>query len=271
MQDYTTMLPKEARLLFRNGLVKPTTGMCYGYMQISMKAIPKKYAFDYLLFCIRNPLAEPVLEVLEPGVYETKLLADKADVRTDIPRYRVFENGKLKEVVTDITSYWRDDLVTFLIGGSITFEGSLIKAGIPMRHVEENVVLPMYVTNIMANPAGPFWGGLGVSMRPVKRSLVPRAVEITAKVPRAHGAPLWIGDPKQIGIADINKPDYGNRVTIKENEVPVFWNCGLTGLIAAQNAKIDFMLSIDPGHVFIGDIREEHSVYLNTPGFLAGF
>jgi uncharacterized protein YcsI (UPF0317 family) len=271
MTDYSKMLPKEARLLFRNGLVRPTSGMCYGYMQISMKAVPRKYAFDFLLYCVRNPVAEPVLEVLEPGVYETKILADRADLRTDLPRYRVFENGRVKEVVTDIKSYWRDDLVTFLMGGSITFEGSLIKAGIPMRHIEENVAVPMYVTNIMTNPAGPFWGGLAVSMRPIRRKLLPRAVEITAKVPRAHGAPVWIGDPKGIGIADINKPDFGGKVTIKDDEVPVFWACGITTFIAAQNAEIEFMLAQDPGYVFIGDIPEEQSVYINTPGFNPNF
>jgi uncharacterized protein YcsI (UPF0317 family) len=269
--DYRNMLPKEARLLFRQGLVRPTSGMCYGYMQISMKAVPRKYAFDFLLFCQRNPVPEPVLEVLEPGAYETKILADKADVRTDIPRYRIFENGEVKDVVTDIISYWRDDLVTFLMGGSITFEGSLIKAGIPMRHVEQNVRVPMYITNIMTNPAGPFWGGVVVSMRPIRRSKLPRAVEITTKIPNAHGAPIWIGDPIKIGILDIDKPDFGDPVTIREDEVPVFWACGNTSLVAAQNAKIEFMLTHDPGLVFIGDIREEDAAYLNTPGFIAGF
>ena len=271
MVDYGSMLPKEARLLFRKGMVRTTSGMCHGYMQGSMKAVPKKYAFDFLLFCQRNPVAEPVLEVLEPGVYETKIFADKADVRTDLPRYRVYENGKVKEIVTDITPYWRDDLVTFIMGGSVTWEGSLIKAGIPMRHIEENVVCPLFITNIMTNPAGLFWGGVGVSMRPIKRSKLPRAIEITSKLPTAHGAPIWIGNPKEIGIKDVNKPDFGDPVTIKEDEVPVFWACGITTIIAAENAKIEFMLCQDPCYVFISDVREEHLPYLNTPGYIAGF
>ena len=211
MTDYGSMLPREARLLFRDGLDRPSSGMCYGYLQASMKAIPKKYAFDFLLFCQRNPLPAPVLEVLEPGVYQTSILADKADIRTDIPRYNVFENGKLKETVTDIKSYWRDDLVTFIMGGSITFEGSLMKAGIPVRHIEENVAVPMYLTNIMTTPAGPFQGGVVVSMRPIRGNNVARAAEITSKLRYAHGAPIWVGNPKEIGIKDIHKPDWGNQ------------------------------------------------------------
>jgi uncharacterized protein YcsI (UPF0317 family) len=246
--------------------------MCYGYLQGNMMAVPKKYSFEFLLFCQRNPVPEPVLEILEPGIYETKILADKADIRTDIPSYRVYENGKVKEIVTEITSYWRNDLVTFLIGGSITFESSLIKVGIPIRHVEENVAVPMYITNIMTNPSGPFCGGVVASMRPIKRSMLPRAVEITAKVPNAHGAPIWIGDPEGIGITDINKPEFGDPVTIKKDEVPVFWACGVTAFVAAQNAKIDFMLTHNPGYVFISDVREENLVYVNTPLFInAGF
>jgi uncharacterized protein YcsI (UPF0317 family) len=271
MTNFSTMHPKEARLLFRNGLARPSSGMCYGYLQASLKSIPKKYAFDFLLFCQRNPVPEPVLEVLEPGIYETRILADKADVRTDLPRYRVFENGKVKDIVTDVKSYWRDDLVTFIMGGSITFEGSLVKAGIPMRHIDENVAVPMYITNIMTNPAGPFFGGVGVSMRPIKRNKLPRAVAVTAKVPNAHGSPIWIGNPEEIGIKDINKPDFGHAVTIEEDDVPVFWGCGVTSIIAAQNAKIDFMITQDPGYVFIADVREEQLDYINTPGFIAGF
>jgi len=222
-----------------------------------MKAIPQKYAFDFLLFCQRNPVPEPVLEVLEPGAYETRILADKADIRTDIPRYNVYEHGKLKEIVIDVKSYWRDDLVTFLMGGSITFEGSLIKAGIPMRHIEEKVAVSMYVTNIMTNPSGPFWGGVVVSKRPIKRSKLARGVEITAKLPNAHGAPIWIGDPKEIGIKDIHKPDFGDPVSIKEDEIPVFWACGVTPQAVAMASKPEIMITHSAGHMFISDIRDE--------------
>ena len=263
--NYGALSPKEARLLFRQGLVRPTSGMCYGYLQLSMKMLPQQYAFDFLLFCQRNPVPEPVLEVLEPGVYETRVLADKADVRTDCPHYRVWKHGKVVQQVNDVKDHWRDDLVTFFIGGSITFEGTLMRAGIPMRHVEEDVPIPIYITNVMTNPAGPFWGPIAVTMRPIQRNMLARAVEVTSRIPNAHGSPMWIGDPAGIGIADINKPDFGKGVTIKPGEVPVFWACGVTANLVMQNAKLDYLLTQEPGHVFISDIREEDAGFINTP------
>ncbi len=263
--DYGSLSPREARLLFRQGLVRQTSGMCYGYLQLSMKMIPQRYAFDFLLFCQRNPAPQPVVEVLEAGVYEPKLLATGADVRTDCPRYRVWKHGKVTATVNDITPYWRDDMVTFFVGGSFTFERTLMQAGIPMRHNEENVPIPIYVTNVMTNPAGPFWGPIAVTMRPIRRSMLPRAVEVTSRIPNAHGAPMWIGDPQGIGIADIDQPDFGKRVTIKPDEVPVFWACGVTANMAIQNANLDFVLTQEPNHVFISDIREEDAGFLNLP------
>jgi uncharacterized protein YcsI (UPF0317 family) len=266
VRDLENLTPREVRSLFRAGeLVRPTSGLCPGYLQVSMKALPQKYAFDFLLYCQRNPVPEPVLEVLEPGCYLTKILADEADVRTDIPRYRVFHDGKVKDIVTNVIDYWRDDLVTFLMGGSITFEGSLLKAGIPVRHIEEGVRVPMYITNLMTHPAGPFYGGVVVSMRPIPGPLLVKAVQITSKVPLAHGAPIWIGDPAAIGIRDVHKPDFGDPVTIRKGEVPVFWACGNTSLVAAENARVEFMITHDPGLVFISDIPEDQTAYLNTP------
>jgi uncharacterized protein YcsI (UPF0317 family) len=263
--DYGSISPKEARHLFRRGFVRQTSGMCYGYLQLSMKMIPKQYAFDFLLFCQRNPVPQPVVEVLEAGVYEPRLLATGADVRVDCPRYRVWNHGKVTATVNEITQYWRDDLVTFFVGGSFTFERTLMKAGIPMRHNEENVPIPIYVTNVMTNPAGPFSGPIAVTMRPIKRSMLPRAVEVTSRIPNAHGAPMWIGDPQGIGIVDIDKPDFGKRVTIRPDEVPVFWACGVTANMAIQNANLDFVLTQEPNHVFISDIREEDAGFLNMP------
>lgn len=266
MENIEDLSPKEVRALFRKGeLVRPTSGLCNGYLQVSMKALPRKYAFDFLLFCQRNPTTEPVLEVLEPGCSVTMVLADGADVRTDIPRYRIFEHGEVKEVVIDAVDYWRDDLVTFFMGGSITFEGRLRKAGIPVRHVEEGVSVPMFLTTIMAHSAGPFHTGLVVTMRPIPQDKVLEAIRISSNVPLAHGAPIWIGDPPHIGIKDINKPDFGDPVTIKKGEIPVFWACGLTSAIAARNAKVDFMITSDYGLVFITDIPEEEVESLNTP------
>jgi len=263
--DYGSITPAQARLLFRNGLVRQTSGMCYGHLQLSMKMIPAKYAFDFLLYCQRNPVPEPVVEVLEPGVYTPKILATGADVRTDCPRYRVWKNGKVAETVNEITKFWRDDMVTFFIGGSFTFESALMKAGIPMRHNDENVPIPIYVTNVMTNPAGPFWGPIACTMRPIKRSMLPRAIEVTARIPNAHGSPMWVGDPAGIGIVDIDKPDFGKRVTINKDEVPVFWACGVTANMAIQNANLDFVLTQEPNHVFISDVREEDVGFLNTP------
>lgn len=266
LKNIKGLSPKEARALFRKGeLVRPTSGLCDGYLQVSMKALPKKYAFDFLLFCQRNPTTEPVLEVLEPGCYLTKVLADGADVRTDIPRYRTYEHGEVKEIVIDVIDYWRDDLVTFFMGGSITFEGRLNKAGIPVRHVEEGVRLPMFLTNIMTHPAGPFHTGLVVTMRPIPQEKVPEAIRISSDIPLAHGGPIWLGDPTPIGIKDLNKPDFGDPVTIKKGEIPVFWACGLTSAVAGRNAKVDFMITSDYGLVFITDIPEEEVESLNTP------
>jgi uncharacterized protein YcsI (UPF0317 family) len=263
--DYGSLTPPEARALFRKGLVRQTSGMCYGYLQVSVKMIPQRYAFDFLLFCQRNPAPLPALEVLEPGVYSPKVLAAGADVRTDCPRYRVWKNGEVAATPTDIKDFWRDDIVTFFLGGSFTFERTLTKAGIPSRHNEENVPCPIYVTNVMTNPAGPFSGPIAVTMRPIRKAMLPRAVEVTSRIPNAHGSPLWIGDPQAIGIADIEKPDFGKRVTIKADEVPVFWSCGVTATIAIQNARLDYVLTQEPNHVFISDVREEDAGFLNLP------
>jgi uncharacterized protein YcsI (UPF0317 family) len=265
--DYSRLTPREARQLFRNGFVRQTSGMCDGYLQVSMKMIPQRHAFDFLLFCQRNPAPLPVLEVLEAGVHEPKLLASGADVRTDCPRYRVWKNGEVAASPTDIREYWRDDLVTFFLGGSFTFERTLVRAGIPMRHNEENVPCPIYVTNVMTNPAGPFHGPIAVTMRPIARSMLPRAVEVTSRIPNAHGSPLWIGDPPAIGIGDIDKPDFGKRVTIRDDEVPVFWSCGVTATLAIRNAELDYTLTQEPNHVFISDVCEEDTGFLNLPVF----
>ncbi|MCC7485660.1 MAG: putative hydro-lyase [Burkholderiales bacterium] len=263
--DYGGLAPREARLLFRNGLVRQTSGMCHGYLQVSMKIIPKEHAFDFLLFCQRNPAPQPVVEVLEAGVFSPRVIATDADVRTDCPRYRLWEHGKVTATVNDILRYWRDDLVTFFLGGSFTFERTLERAGIPMRHNEENVPIPIYVTNVMTNPAGPFRGPIAVTMRPIRRGMLARAVEVTSRIPKAHGSPMWIGDPQAIGIADIDRPDFGRRVTIGPDEIPVFWACGVTASMAIRTASLDFALTQEPNHVFISDVREEDAGFLNLP------
>lgn len=250
--------PKEVRALIRRGeLVRPTAGLAPAYAQANLVILPKDVAFDFFLFCQRNPRACPVLEVVEAGKYEPALTAPGADLRVDIPLYRIYRNGKLVAEERDVTAYWNDDLVCFLLGCSFTFEAALIRAGIRLRHIEEGKNVAMYVSNIEAKPAGIFSGPVVVSMRPIHESKVVKSVQITSRFPMAHGAPLHIGSPEKLGIRDIKHPDYGDCVEIKENEVPVFWACGVTSQAAALRSKPPLMITHSPGHMFITDILDE--------------
>lgn len=256
--DYRDMSVEEIRQAIRRGeFTSPTPGLAPGYAQANLVILPEKYAFDFLLFCLRNPKPCPVLDVTEPGSPVPRLAAPNADLRTDIPKYRVWEKGELKAEVTDISSYWRDDLVAFLLGCSFTFEAALLGAGIPVRHIEENRNVPMYITNIQCVPAGIFHGPMVVSMRPIPHAQVVRAVQVTSRYPSVHGAPVHIGEPAAIGIKDINNPELGESVTIKPGEVPVFWACGCTPQAVAMEAKPDFMITHSPGHMFITDLKNE--------------
>jgi len=201
------------------------------------------------------------LDVLDAGNPVPKIAKD-GDIRTDIPKYRIYKNGKLYDEVTDIKEIWQDDFVSFLLGCSFTFEKALLENGIPVRHIEENKNVPMYITNIDTVPAGVFSGKMVVSMRPIPEKLVIRAVQVTSRFPSVHGAPVHIGDPKKIGIKDIEKPDFGDPVEIKENEVPVFWACGVTPQAVALNSKPEIMITHSPGHMFITDLRDEELAVL---------
>lgn len=248
----------ELRRAIRKGdFTSPTPGLAPGYAQANLAILPEKYAFDFLLFCLRNPKPCPVLDVTEPGSSIPRLAAPEADLKSDLPQYRIWEHGVLQEEVTDISTYWRDDLVAFLLGCSFTFEAALLGAGIPVRHIEENRNVPMYITDVPCVPAGVFHGPVVVSMRPVPPEQVVRSVQVTSRYPAVHGAPIHVGDPAQIGIADINKPDLGDAVTINPGEVPVFWACGCTPQAVAMEAKPDFMITHAPGHMFITDLKNE--------------
>ncbi len=250
--------PRELRRLFRTGdLVRPTAGLADGYVQTNLAILPKDLAFDFLLFCQRNPKPCPVLEVLEPGQWEPKVFAPGADVRTDAPLYRIYRNGKLAGETKDILGVWRDDLVTFLLGCSFTFESALMKAGIKLRHIEQDKNVSMYRTDRPTTPAGVFHGPLVVSMRPIQPRDLVKAVEVTARYPRVHGSPVYMGDPAGIGIRDISKPDYGDPVEIREGEVPVFWACGVTPQAAAMASRPPLMITHAPGHMFVTDVRDE--------------
>lgn len=240
----------------RAGWSKPTPGYAPGFVQANLVVLPKDWAFDFLLFCQRNPKPCPLLDVTEPGDREPKSVAPGADLRTDLPAYRVWKHGELVEEPAEVTKYWRDDLVAFVIGCSFSFENALIEACVPVRHIEEGVNVPMYRTNIACRPAGRFAGPMVVSMRPLTPAHAIRATQVCAKYPLAHGAPIHFGDPAAVGIADVSKPDFGDPVTIRPGEVPVFWACGVTPQAALMLAKPPFAITHKPGHMFVTDLQD---------------
>ncbi len=254
--NYADMSPRELRMLFREGkLCRPTSGMAAGYAQATLVVLPKDEAFEFLLFAQRNPKPCPILEVSEAGARELSIIAPGADIARDIPKYRVWEHGKLTGEYTDVVKFWRDDFVSFLIGCSFSFESALLEASVPVRHIEEDRNVPMYETNIPCTPAGRFHGNMVVSMRPIPYAQVVKAVTVTASMPRVHGAPIHIGDPAVIGIRNINRPDFGDSVTINPGEVPVFWPCGVTPQAAIMASKPGFVITHAPGHMLITDVR----------------
>jgi len=262
LENLAAMTPKDVRQLIRDGkLVRPTAGISQGYAQANLAILPKKLAYDFLLFAQRNPKPCPILDVTEVGSFEPKAVGLGADLRYDIGKYRIYKNGVLAEEVFDIEKYWTTDMVAFLLGCSFSFETAMLKNGIPVRHIEEKCNVPMFITNIACKPAGIFSGPTVVSMRPIPEAMVVRAVQVTSRFPAVHGAPLHIGSPSSIGIKDINKPDFGDAVTIKPGEVPVFWACGVTPQAVAMQVKPEIMITHAPGYMFICDTRdEEYSV-----------
>jgi uncharacterized protein YcsI (UPF0317 family) len=253
-----TATPAEARARFRAGLVTPTAGWCDGWTQANLIALPRDLAFDFLLFAQRNPRPCPVLDVLEAGAVSGPLL--DGDVRTDLPGYRVFVDGKLVDEPAEVTGWWREDLVSFLIGCSFTFEAALVAAGVPVRHLEQDVNVPMYRTSRRCRDAGAFSGPLVVSMRPVPAAQVADAVRVTARYPSVHGAPVHVGDPAALGIEDLAAPDYGEPVEVRPGEVPVFWACGVTPQAAVVESRPALAITHAPGHMLVTDARD--SAYL---------
>jgi uncharacterized protein YcsI (UPF0317 family) len=263
MKDIQQLTPKQIRHLIRKGKWdQPTAGLAMGYAQANLVILPKRYAFDFLLFCQRNPKPCPLLEVLEPGEFRTKFLSLDADIRTDIPRYNIYRKGKLGGQVKDISSLWERDLVTFLLGCSFSFEEAMLRSKIPVRHIEEHKNVPMFITNIPCKSAGIFHGPMVVTMRPIPSDRVSRAVQITSRYASVHGAPIHIGDPAMIGIKSLRKPDFGDPVTIKKGEVSVFWACGVTPQAVVMEAKPDLCITHTPGHMFISDLLNEELAVL---------
>lgn len=249
---------REVRQQIRQGgWRRPTAGLAPGFVQANLVILPRDLAFDFLLFAQRNPKPCPVIEVTDVGSPEPKLSAPGADLRTDVPKYCVYRDGVLAGEVTDLRSVWRDDLVSFLLGCSFTFESALLQAGVPVRHIEEQRNVPMFITNIPCAPAGVFRGPLVVTMRPIPAALVSRAVQISGRYPGVHGSPVHIGNPADIGVRALGQPDFGDSVTVRPGEVPVFWACGVTPQAVAMQAKPPLMLTHAPGHMFITDLRNE--------------
>ena len=249
--------PKELRKLIRNReWTTPTSGAAKGFLQANLVMLPLEEAFNFLLFCVRNPKPCPILDVLEPGQTEPAI-APGADLRTDLPRYCIFENGQLKEEVEDVTTVFTDQMVCFLLGCSFSFENAMLAAGLPIRNIEEGKNVSMYVTDIDCEPAGPFSSSLVVSMRPMTPSQAVRAVQVTTRFHLTHGAPVHIGSAEEIGIKDLNHPQFGDSVRIRDGEIPVFWACGVTSQLAATSASLPLVITHAPGHMFVSDLRDE--------------
>ncbi len=248
---------KTVRQAIRAGAHRgPTPGLANGFVQANLVVLPKADAFDFLLFCQRNPKPCPLLDVTEVGSAEPKGIAPGADVRVDLPGYYVYRHGEKTDETTDLSSFWRDDLVAFLIGCSFTFENALTEAGVPIRHVQMGRNVPMYRTNRPCVSAGKFHGPLVVSMRPMLPDQAVRAVQVTSRFPRAHGAPVHLGDPASLGILDIHRPDFGDAVDFQPGEIPVFWACGVTPQAVVMQAKPAFCITHKPGYMFVSDLRD---------------
>mgnify|MGYP001174061050 CR=1 FL=1 len=247
----------ELRKLIRsNKWTKPTSGTAPGYVQANLVMIPKEAAFHFLLFCTRNPKPCPILDVLEPGCVEPAI-ARGADLRKDLPKYRIYRNGVLDVEVPDVTGVFSEEMVSFLLGCSFSFETAMMANGLPIRNIEENKNVSMYITNRTCREAGPFSAPLVVSMRPLEPLQAIRAVQITTRFHLTHGAPVYLGDHRAIGIKELAKPDFGDAVTIRPGEVPVFWACGVTSIMAAISAKLPMVITHSPGHMFVSDLKDE--------------
>jgi uncharacterized protein YcsI (UPF0317 family) len=246
------MTPADWRGRFRAGEVRPTAGLAPGVAQANLIAVPRDWAWDMLLYAQRNPKPCPVLDV---GSFSTPL-APSADLRTDLPLYRVWRDGALEAEVPDVTRWWRDDLVAFLIGCSFSFEAALIAAGIEVRHIAAGTNVPMYRTSVACRPAERMRGPLVVSMRPIPADQVAAAVTISGRFPSVHGAPVHVGDPASLGIADLSAPDFGDPVVVKPGEVPVFWACGVTPQAAVMASGVPFAITHAPGHMLITDVPD---------------
>jgi uncharacterized protein YcsI (UPF0317 family) len=254
LSQLSSLSPGELRALCRDGqFTGPTAGLARGYVQANLILLPQEYAFDFLLFCQRNPKPCPLVEVLEPGCFEPAC-APGADLRSDLPGYRIYHKGCLPEESTDVRKICDASMTGFLLGCSFSFEHALMEAGIPLRHVEQGRNVAMYTTTIPCQPAGRLHGNMVVSMRPVDAAQAALAVEVSARFPKVHGAPVHIGAPERIGVTDLAQPDFGEAVDVLPGELPLFWACGVTPQQVLQASGIPFFISHAPGKMFITDM-----------------
>ncbi len=248
--------PRDVRLACRSGAMDgPTSGFAQGFVQGNLAILPAEYAGDFLRFCQQNQKPCPIIGISEVGTPHIPALGHDLDIRTDVPRYRVWKNGELVDEPQDILSWWRKDLVAFVIGCSHSFEEALIEDGLTIRHIERGTTVPMYRTNLACTPAGPFSGPMVVSMRPFRPADAIRAIQITSRFPAVHGAPVHIGMPDRIGIADLDRPDFGDAVPVEVDELPVFWACGVTAQAVLMASRLPFAITHSPGRMIVTDIR----------------
>lgn len=254
-EDLTRADGAAVRRAARSGaLTGPTAGLAPGFQQGNIVILPAALADDFLRFCVRNPKPAPILGVSEPGDPSLPGLGPDIDIRRDVPRYRIFRDGEPAEAVADLDAVWRDDFVSFVLGCSFSFETALVRDGIPVRHIEAGRNVPMYVTDIETRPAGPFFGPMVVSMRPFAPRDAIRAIILSARLPQAHGAPVHLGDPAAIGIADLARPEFGDAPDIRPGDVPVFWACGVTPQSAIRRARPEIAIVHEPGHMLVTDL-----------------
>ena len=237
-----------------------TAGLAAGFLQANIIILPEIYALNFMRYCQRNPKPCPLVGVSETGSPFMHTLGQDIDIRTDVPRYNVYRNGELTETVSNIVDHWADDFVAFALGCSFTFEDVLVKAGIPIWHIQNNKTVPMYRSNIDTCEAGPFGGKMVVTLRAIDANRVDEAIEISRRYPMAHGAPIHIGDPSYIGLDDLGKPDWGDTPAPLGDKIPVFWGCGVTPQNAVMRAQLPIMISHTPGHMLVTDIDDQAEV-----------
>ncbi|MQY23124.1 D-glutamate cyclase family protein [Nocardia macrotermitis] len=227
----------------------PTAGILDGYQQANLVVVPASAATEFAEYCAANPSVCPLLAASEPGDPELTYDGCTVDVRTMVPRYRVWENGELADEPSDLTPWWRTDSVAFALGCSHTLDGPLRRVGIPVAVTAP----PVYITSRTTVGSTRFDGPVAVSMRPVDNALIDTAIEVTAALPTGHGAPVHVGDPAAIGLTDLASPDFGVFPGIAPNRTPVFWNCGVTPQLALAGAGLAYAATHYPGHMLVLD------------------